>query len=151
MDTNSKDVCNGPSLSQPPPRGEARDRFFPAKKPLPIALSLHFDMPTEDDSPSGRKRLNPDILLIRADDPNFACCWLSRPFDSGADRDNPGFWMLQKTARDTWQLRLRRFSGDEAVYHAKTRKHGFPITLKGRRVAKRLAKWPGTVTVRWAQ
>jgi hypothetical protein len=60
-------------------------------------------------------------------------------------------WMLQKTARDTWLLCLRRVTGEVAAYHLKTSKDEFPITLKRGRVSREFTNWPSTVTVSWAQ
>ncbi|HZV08073.1 MAG TPA: hypothetical protein VE999_23525 [Gemmataceae bacterium] len=120
--------------------------FFPEKEPLPVGLSLRLDTPVEGVS----EQLNQDTLLIRSPDPNFGYCWFSRPFDFGADRDNPAFWMLQKTARDKWVLCLRGSGGDMAAYHLKTTKHAFPITLKKDRASKEFANWPRSITVSWA-
>src|SRR5262249_16236963 len=128
-----------------------RCKFFLANEPLPVALSLKLDTSVQGGTVAGREQLNRDTLLIRAQDPNFACCWFSRPLDFGVASGNPAFWMLQKTARDTWLLCLRRISGDVAIYHLKTRKPGFPITLKRGRVSKEFANWPRTITVSWAQ
>jgi hypothetical protein len=132
-----------------PVRGHSK--FFPANEPLPVGLSVHLDAPVTGGTAAGCEQLNRGALLIRAQDPNFACCWFSRPLDFGAARGEPAFWVLQKTARDRWLLCLRRGSGDVAEYHLKTRKHAFPIALKRGRVSREFADWPGTVTVRWAQ
>jgi hypothetical protein len=120
-------------------------------EPLPIALNLHLDTPIEGKNADGLQELIRDILLVRPEDPNFACCWLSRLLDLGAACDGLGFWILQKTARDTWLLCFRRENGAVIVYHLKTRKHGFPITLKARQVAKGLVHWPRSITVSWSQ
>jgi hypothetical protein len=128
----------------------ARCRFLPAKEPVPVALRLHLDTPVEGGTAAGREQLNCDTLLIRAQDPNFPCCWFSRPLDFGVASGNPAFWMLQKTAQDTWLLALRRITGEVAAYHLKTRQHGFPITLKRGRVSKEFTNWPRTSTVDWA-
>ena len=125
--------------------------FFPANEPLPVGLSLRLDTPVEGGSVRGREQMNRDTLLIRSQDPNFECCWFSRPLDFSADSGNSAFWMLQKTAPDTWLLCLRRVSGDMAAYHLKTRKHAFPITLKKGRASKEFTNWPRTITVNWAQ
>jgi hypothetical protein len=130
---------------------EGRCKFLPANEPVPLGLSLHLDAPVAGGTVAGREQLNRDILLIRAQDPNYACCWFSRPLDFGPASDNPAVWMLQKTARDTWLLCLRRITGEVAAYHLKTRKHGFPITLKKGRVSKEFTNWPRTITVSWAQ
>jgi hypothetical protein len=130
---------------------EGRCKFLPANEPVPVALSLRLDTPVEGGTAAAREQLNGDTLLIRAQDPNFACCWFSRPLDFGVASGNPAFWMLQKTARDTWLLCLRRITGEVAAYQLKTGKHGFPITLKRGRVSKEFTNWPPTVTVSWAQ
>jgi hypothetical protein len=114
-------------------------------------LSLHLDAPVAGGTGGGREEMKGEILLIRGQDPNYACCWFSRPIDFGLANDDPALWMLQKTAPDTWRLCLRRKTGDVAAYHLKTRKHEFPITLKRVRVAKEFTHWPRTVTVSWAQ
>jgi hypothetical protein len=126
-------------------------KFFPENEPIPVALTFHLETPLEGGTVSGREQLNRDFLLIRAQDPNFACCWFSHPLDIGVASGNPAFWMLQKTARDTWLLCLRRITGDVACYHLKTSTHGFPITLKKGRVSKEFTNWPRTITVSWAQ
>jgi hypothetical protein len=128
-----------------------RYHFFPAKEPLPVALSLHFDTPIHGGTAAACEQLNQDTLLIRTQDPNFDCCWFSLPLDFGAAGDNPAYWMLQKTARDTWLLSLRRSSSDMAAYHLKTNKHAFPIALKKGRVSEEFKNWPRTITVSWAQ
>jgi hypothetical protein len=130
---------------------QGRCKFLPAHEPVPVGLSLHLDAPVEGGTPAGRDQLNRATLLIRAEDPNFACCWFSRPLDLGVASGNPAYWMLQKTARDLWLLCLRRITGDVAVYNLKTNKPGFPITLKRGRVSKEFTNWPRTITVRWAQ
>ncbi len=146
---NSRAMCQHGSLSGARPK--TRGKFFPANEPLPIALNLHLDMPIEGKNAAGLQQLIQDILLVRPEDPNFACCWLSRLLDLGASCDGQGFWMLQKTARDTWLLCFRRENGAMVVYHLKTRKHGFPITLKAGQVAEGLVHWPRSITVGWAQ
>jgi hypothetical protein len=138
----------GGSQSKPP---ESRCKFLPAKEPVPVALSLQLDTPVDGGTAAGREQLNRDTLLIRSQDPNFACCWFSRPIDLGVASGNPALWMLEKTARDTWLLCLRRITGEVAAYHLKTGKHGLPITLKRGRVSKEFTNWPRTITVSWAQ
>jgi hypothetical protein len=124
--------------------------FFPANELLPVALNLHFDTRIDGGTAVAREQLNRDTLLIRAQDPNFSHCWFSLPLDFGAASGNPAFWMLEKTARDTWLLSLRQSSGDVAAYHLKTKKDAFPITLKKDRVSKEFTNWPLTITVSWA-
>ena len=121
--------------------------LFPANEPLPVGLSLRLDTPVEGGSVSGREQLNRDTLLIRSQDPNFECCWFSRPLDFSADSGNPAFWMLQKTARDTWLLSLRRVSGEVASYHLNTKNKGFPIKLQKGRTTRDF-QWPRTITIR---
>jgi hypothetical protein len=128
-----------------------RCKFFSVNEPLPVGLSLHLDTPVQSGTAAGREQLNRDTLLIRSQDPNFACCWFSYPLDFGVASGNPAFWMLQKTARDTWLLCLRRITGEVAAYNLKTGKHGFPITLKKGRVSKEFTNWPRTITVSWAR
>jgi hypothetical protein len=128
-----------------------RCKFLPANEPVPVGLVLRLDAAVKGGTAAGRDQLGREILLIRAEDPNFACCWFSHPLDLGVAGGNPAFWMLQKTARDTWLLCLRRITGELAAYRLKSSKHGFPITLKKGRVSKEFTHWPPTVTVGWAQ
>jgi hypothetical protein len=151
--TSSADPVSGSfrlSGSQSRPRG-GRCKFFRANEPVPVGLSLRLDTPVKGGTAAGREQLNRDTLLIRAQDPNFTCCWFSRPLDFGVDSGNPAIWMLQKSTRDTWLLCLRRITGEVAAYHLKTGKAGFPITLKKGRVSKEFTNWPRSITVGWAQ
>jgi hypothetical protein len=137
------------SGSQSRPKG-ARCKFLPANEPVPIALSFQLATPVDGGTAVGRELLNRDTVLIRAQDPNYACCWFSPPLDLSVAGGNPAIWMLQKTARDTWLLCLRRITGEVAAYNLTTSKHGFPITLKRGRVSKEFTNWPKTITVNWA-
>jgi hypothetical protein len=145
----SRNNNNQPTHSESRPK-EGPYEFFLANEPLPVALNLHFDTRIDGGTAVAREQLNRDTLLIRAQDPNFSHCWFSLPLDFGAASGNPAFWMLEKTARDTWLLSLRQSSGDVAAYHLKTKKDAFPITLKKDRVSKEFTNWPGTITVSWA-
>jgi hypothetical protein len=121
-------------------------RFFPKGHLLPVGLTLHLDAPVEGGNESGRHQLNRPALLIHAQDPAFACCWFSRAVDLGDESGNPAFWMLQKTALDTWFLCLRRVSGQMAAYHLKSKIKDFPIKLKRGQSTKDF-KWPPTITI----
>jgi hypothetical protein len=121
-------------------------KFFPKDQPLPVELTLHLDGPVEGGFESGRQQLHRPTVLIHAQDPAFACCWFSRAIDLGDEAGNPAFWMLQKTAMDTWLLCLRRVSGELAAYNLKTKGKGFPITLKKGRTTKDF-NWPATITI----
>jgi hypothetical protein len=126
-----------------------RCKFFP-NAPVPVGLMLRLDTPVRGGTAAGREQLNRATLLVAAQDPNFACCWFSRPLDLGVASENPAFWMLEKTSRDTWLLCLRRISGEVAAYHLTTSKEEFPIKLKKGRVSKEFNNWPRTITVTWA-
>jgi len=121
-------------------------KFFVAGHPQPVALRFHLSPPVQDGIVAAPYQVNQPTRLIHAQDPNFSCCWFSRAIDL-EETGNPAYWMLQKTASDTWSLCLRRVSGDLAAYNLKTRKHSFPITLKKSRVGKEFKKWPRTVTI----
>jgi hypothetical protein len=127
-------------------RRPPRCKFFPTGHPLPVALTLQLDAPLQGGLPAGRQQLNRPTLLIHAQDAAFVCCWFSRAIDLGDEGGNPAFWMLQKTARDTWLLCLRRVSGQLAAYHLKAKAARFPIKLK-RGVVTKEFKWPPTITI----
>jgi hypothetical protein len=126
-----------------------RCKFFPKNQPLPVALSLQLHPHLKGGPSTARERLNRPALLIHAQDPNFACCWFSRAIDFGDESGNPAYWMLKKTAMDTWFLCLQRVSGEVAAYHLKTKNKDFPIKLKKGRVSKEF-KWPPTITISYS-
>jgi hypothetical protein len=121
-----------------------RCQFFKAHHFPPIGLKLQLDTPVEG---TGSAQLNKPTLLIHAQDANFRCCWFSRAIDFGEESGNLAFWMLRKTAMDTWFLCLRRVSDEVAAYHLKTKNQSFPIKLKRGRVNKEFKKWPRTITI----
>jgi hypothetical protein len=125
---------------------QPRCKFFPKGQPVPASLILQLDAPLEGGKDFARQQLNRPVLLIYAQDPAFACCWFSRPIDLGDESGNPAFWMLQKTARDSWFLCLRRVSGQLAAYNLKSKSAPFPIKLKKGQTTKVL-KWPRTITI----
>lgn len=120
--------------------------FFPKGQPVPVDLVLRFDAPLEGGNQTGRFQLNRPTLLIHAQDAAFASCWFSRAIDLGDESGNPAFWMLQKTARDEWQLCLRRVSGQLATYRLKTKSSSFSMTLK-KGVATKDFQWPKAITI----
>jgi hypothetical protein len=100
-------------------------------------------------SSSASEPVNRLTPLFHSQDHNFPCCWFSPPIDSADTSGNPAFWMLKKTANDTWYLCLRRVSHEVASYHLKTRNsHKFPIKLKRGRVSKDFKNWPLTITIK---
>ena len=121
-------------------------KFCPKGQLLPVELTLHLDFPIECDNQSTCRQLNRPTPLIHAQDPAFACSWFSRAIDLADDGGNPAFWMLQKTALDTWTLYLRRVSGQLAVYQLKSKIKHFPIQLKKGRATKEF-NWPSTITI----
>jgi hypothetical protein len=133
----------GSGSGKPP----AQCRFFPKGHPLPVELTLHLNAPLEGGLEAGRQQLNRPAILIHAQDAAFACCWFSRAIDLGDESGNPAFWVLQKTAMDTWLLSLRRVSGEIASYRLKTKDKGLPIQLKKGRTTRDF-RWPATITVR---
>jgi hypothetical protein len=110
-------------------------------------LALQLDAPLEGGKEFARQQLNKQVFLISAQHPAFACCWFSRAIDLGDECGNPAFWMLQKTARDTWSLSFRRVSGALAVYNLKSKSNQFPIKLKKGKTSRDF-KWPATITIR---
>jgi hypothetical protein len=145
--SGSEEQLSGPG---DPPSGSGivlpRCRYLPKDQPVPVCLALQLDAPLEGGKASARQQLNRPVLLIYAQDPAFACCWFSRPIDLGDDGGNPAFWMLQKTASDTWFLCLRRVSGELAAYNLKAKNKPFPIQLKKGKTGKDF-KWPATITI----
>ena len=122
-------------------------KYWPADQPLPVALNLRLDAPVTGGT-SACDQVTRPALLIHGQDASFACCWFSRAIDFGDESGNPAFWMLQKTATDTWFLCLRRVSGEVAAYHLKSKKKdSFPIKLKRGRVNREFKKWPPTITI----
>jgi hypothetical protein len=123
-----------------------RCKYFAKDEVLPIGLTLQLDAPLKGGNEFGRQQLNRPALLIHAQDPAFACCWFSRAIDLGDEYGNPAFWMLQKTASDTWSLFLRRVSGEIAAYHLQSKIKHFPIQLKKDKTTKDF-EWPSTITI----
>jgi hypothetical protein len=148
--TQSPGSGSGPSDPGPWISGSgiqtARCKFFPKGHALPAVLNLQVDAPLQGGSEPAREQLNRPTLLIHAQDAAFVCCWFSRAIDLGDDSGNPAFWMLQKTAADTWFLCLRRVTGQMAAYHLKSKIKDFPIKLKKGQVGKEF-KWPATITI----
>jgi hypothetical protein len=121
-------------------------KFFPKGQLVPVSLTLQLDASLQGGSELGRQQLNRPALLIHAQDPSFACCWFSRAIDLGDESGNPAYWMLQKTAIDTWSLCLRRVSGEMAVYHSNSKNGRFPIKFKKGRTTRDF-KWPAHITI----
>lgn len=121
-------------------------KFFPKGQLLPVNLALRFNARLKGGLEAGREQLNRPAVLIHAQDPAFANCWFSRAIDLGDESGNPAFWMLEKTAIDTWFLCLRRVSGQMAAYHLTSRTKKFPIKLKKGRASKDFT-WPATITI----
>jgi hypothetical protein len=97
---------------------------------------------------AARAGLNRPTLLLHAQDADFAGSWFSSAVDLGDDSRYPAFWVLRKTARDTWLLSLRGGKGDVAAYRAKTKiRQAFPIKLKRIRSNARFKEWPSTITI----
>jgi hypothetical protein len=121
-------------------------KFFYNGHPIPVGLTLQLDAPVVGGHEFGCEQLSRPTLLIHAQDPAFACCWFSRAIDLGDESGNPAFWMLEKTAKDTWSLCLRRVSGQVAAYDLKSKGEGFPIKLEKGKTTKDF-KWPATLTI----
>jgi len=125
---------------------------FPSDQPPPVSLTLELDSPVEAGTSSACDRLNRPALLVHSRDPSFVCCWFGQAIDLGDDSCDPAYWMLQKTAVDTWFLCLRRVGHELAAYHLTAIKnHRFPVKLKRGRVGKEFTKWPRTITIRPAE
>jgi hypothetical protein len=125
---------------------------FPSDQPPPVSLTLKLDSPIEAGTSPACDRLNRPALLVHSHDPRFVCCWFGQAIDLGDDSCDPAYWMLQKTALDTWFLCLRRVDHELAAYHLRAIKHHrFPIKLKRSRAGKEFKKWPRTITIRPAE
>ncbi len=125
---------------------------FPSDQPPPVSLTLQLGHCVEAGTCPACDRLNRPALLVHSRDPQFVCCWFGQAIDVGDDSCDPAYWMLQKTALDTWFLCLRRVGQELAVYHLRAiKKHRFPIELKRGRVGKEFTKWPQTITIRPAE
>ena len=125
---------------------------FPSDQPPPVSLTLELDSPVEAGTSSACDRLNRPAMLVHSRDPSFVCCWFGQAIDLGDDSCDPAYWMLQKTAVDTWFLCLRRVGHELAAYHLTAIKnHRFPVKLKRGRVGKEFTKWPRTITIRPAE
>jgi hypothetical protein len=121
---------------------------FPSDQPPPVSLTLQLDSPVEAGTSSACERLNRPALLVHSRDPQFVCCWFGQAIDLGDDSCDPAYWMLQKTALDTWFLCLRRVGHELAAYHLTAiKKHRFPVKLKRGRVGKEFTQWPRTITI----
>jgi len=121
---------------------------FPSDQPPPVSLTLQLDDPAEAGTSPACDRLNRPALLVHSRDPKFVCCWFGQPIDLGDDSCDPAYWMLEKTALDTWFLCLRRVGHELAAYHLRAIKdHRFPIKLKRGRVGREFKKWPRTITI----
>jgi hypothetical protein len=121
-------------------------KYFPADRLLPVALQLRLGAAIKGGASAAGEPLCRATQLLHAEDADFAGCWFSPAFDLG--NDNPAFWMLRKTATDTWQLNLRRGKAVVASYRAKIKgKHAAPINLKLVRTNNKFKQWPATVTI----
>jgi hypothetical protein len=124
-------------------------------QPLPVALRLQVDTIFEGGTTVARDQLNGPTQLIHAQDAKFANCWFSQAIDFGDKSGNPAFWILEKTAIDTWLLCLRRVSGEVARYRLEiniSKRHlipikRFPLTLRRVSVNREFKKWPRTITI----
>ena len=102
--------------------------------------------PWADDDP-----LNQPALLVYAEDPCRAGCWLGEPIDFRAGAADPGFWVLRLADPRTWVLVLRGGGRDVVTYRLRTPAGddgSFPITL--RRAGPgggESVNWPSTVTL----
>jgi hypothetical protein len=122
-------------------------KFFPADRPLPVALQLRLGPDVRGGSrrAGSLRRLTP---LLHAQEDEFAGCWFSSAVRLGDQNGSPAFWMLRKTATDTWQLSLRRGNAVVAAYRAKTKSTNISsIRLKMVRAKNRFKQWPATVTI----
>jgi hypothetical protein len=122
-------------------------KYFPSDMLLPVALKLRLGASTRGGN-AARAGLNPPTPLLHAQDADFTGWWFSCAMDLGDDSRNPAFWMLRKTAMDTWRLSLCRGKGELAAYRAKTSiRKAFPIKLRRIRAIGKLKDWPSTITV----
>jgi hypothetical protein len=122
------------------------------QKPAPVALSLQLDTRLQDGSSNVTDAMTRPVPLLHSQHRSYPCCWFSPPLDAADAGGNPAYWMLQKTANDTWSLILRRVSHELAKYHLKSKdSHRFPIKLKRVSVSKDFKNWPATITIRAAK
>lgn len=127
-------------------------KFFPKGDLVPVELILKLDSELTGYHEFAQRQLNRPALLIYAQDAAYACCWFSRAIDLGDEAGNPATWMLQRFARNKWQLALRRVSGEIAAYQLESQQklqpqhQQFPITLKRRHTTADF-EWPRTITI----
>jgi hypothetical protein len=122
-------------------------KYFPKDLLLPVALKLRLGASMSDGN-AARAGLNRPTLLLHAQDADFAACWFSCAMDLSDNSRSPAFWILRKTAGDTWLLHLRRGKGELAAYRAKTKiSQEYPIKLKRIRTKAAFKDWPSTITI----
>src|SRR5262245_18823915 len=122
-------------------------KYFSPDRLLPVALQLRLGAAINGGSAAGES-LHQPTQLLHAQEVDFAGCWFSPAIHLGDKNGNPAFWMLRKTATDTWQLSLRLGSAVVAAYRAKTKsKRTSSITLKMVRANNKFKQWPATVTI----
>jgi hypothetical protein len=139
---------SGSVKGQAAPKKSSVCKYFPAGWLLPVALELRFGVSVNGGS-GASAALNQPTQLLHAQDAEFAGCWFSNAIDLGDDSRTPPFWLLRKTAKDTWLLRLCRGKGELAAYRAKTRiRQRFPLKLKKIRSNRAFNDWPSTITIR---
>jgi hypothetical protein len=123
-------------------------KYFPADRLLPIALQLRLGAAIKGRNSAAGESLHRPTQLLHAQEADFAGCWFSPAINVGDENGNPAFWMLRKTATDTWQLSLRRGGAVVAAYRAKTKSHrASSIKLKMVRANNKFTQWPATVTI----
>jgi hypothetical protein len=147
MPAKKKPAKKKPAKKKPAPRKSYGSKYFPADWLIPVALKLRLGGSINGGSAVGTG-LNRPTVLLHAEDADYAGYWFSRAIDLGDDGGNPAFWMLRKTARDTWSLSLRRGKGEVAAYRAKTKiRQAFPIKLTRIRTKAAFKEWPSTITI----
>jgi hypothetical protein len=145
LDDQQVPVGSGSEGQRKPAKAGHSCKFFPADRPLPVALQLRLAADVQGGEGATGKLLTP---LLHSQEVDFEGCWFSPAVRLGDNNGNPAFWMLRKTATDTWQLSLRRGNAVVAAYRAKTKgNHVSSIRLKMVRAKNRFKQWPATVTI----
>jgi hypothetical protein len=142
----------------PPPQAH-RCPFCREGRPVPVELRVRFEAPVGClwawvallRRLRGRPPLGPvlrEAVLVHSPRAGAECCWLGEPIAAFSDRDDPAFWLLEKSSPRTWDLGLRRGGADLVGYRHTTAEMdcSFPITLALAAGAEGEG-WPRAVTV----
>jgi hypothetical protein len=153
------EAFGGGSGSFAPPARAHRCPFCREDRPVPVELRVRFEAPVGClwawlallRRLRGRPPLGPalrEAVLVHSPRAGAECCWLGEPLAAFSDRDDPAFWLLQKSSPRNWGLSLRRGDSDLVAFRLTTAEMdcSFPITLSLAAGAEG-AGWPRAVTV----